>query len=246
MWRSVEPTTSMSTARKQRCTEVRRWRGGVSWPRKNGLNGCMPAVVSSTDWSSAEGTSEAEGTARCPRSTKKSVKRAADLVGCLHGGHRGWIVRGRRPRRLPGGSALPDPPLMPARRVPMNTGCEASRRSRATRARSPTSGPTALRRACGHVAGDPVVPAPRLPLLPRLRARSRRLLHAPLHARGRPPRIRDAGRGHRRRDRRGHARALHDDRGGRRTSSRAAPAACGLSCSRSRTPRSRGASSTAR
>ena len=34
----------------------------------------MPAVVSSTDWSSAEGTSEAEGTARCPRSTKNSVK----------------------------------------------------------------------------------------------------------------------------------------------------------------------------
>ena len=34
----------------------------------------MPAVVSSTDWSSAEGTSEAEGTARWPRSTKKSVK----------------------------------------------------------------------------------------------------------------------------------------------------------------------------
>ena len=34
----------------------------------------MPAVVSSTDWSSAEGTSDAEGTARCPRSTKKSVK----------------------------------------------------------------------------------------------------------------------------------------------------------------------------
>ena len=73
-WRSVEPTTSMSTARKQRWIDVSRAAGGVAWPRKNGLNGCMPAVVSSTDWSSAEGTSDAEGTARCPRSTKNSVK----------------------------------------------------------------------------------------------------------------------------------------------------------------------------
>src|SRR3954470_21264576 len=74
MCRSVEPTTSMSTALKQRCTEVRRGAGGAAWPRKYGLKGCMPAVVSSTDWSSADGTSEADGKARCPRSTKKSVK----------------------------------------------------------------------------------------------------------------------------------------------------------------------------
>src|SRR4029079_10348416 len=64
----------MSTARKQRWMDVRRGPGGCASPRKYGLNGCIPAVVSSTDWSSAEGTSEAEGTARCPRSTKNSVK----------------------------------------------------------------------------------------------------------------------------------------------------------------------------
>ena len=72
----------------------RQARTGRRAPRRgrSGLNGCMPAVVSSTDWSSAEGTSEAEGTARWPRSTKNSVKRAADLVGSRDGAHESPIL----------------------------------------------------------------------------------------------------------------------------------------------------------
>ena len=41
----------MSVVRKHFWHEVRRGCGGGSWPRKYGLNGCMPAVVSSTDGS---------------------------------------------------------------------------------------------------------------------------------------------------------------------------------------------------
>src|SRR3954469_13566976 len=64
----------MSVVRKQRWTSATRGAGGFSWPRKYGLKGCMPAVVSSTDGSWTEGTSEAEGTIRCPRSSKKVRK----------------------------------------------------------------------------------------------------------------------------------------------------------------------------
>ena len=39
-------------------------------PRKYGLKGCIPAVVSSTEGSWTDGTSEAEGTILCPRSSK--------------------------------------------------------------------------------------------------------------------------------------------------------------------------------
>ena len=45
------PTTSMSTVRKLFWQLVRRRAGGSSSPRKYGLNGCMPAVVSNTDGS---------------------------------------------------------------------------------------------------------------------------------------------------------------------------------------------------
>ena len=42
------PTTSMSTVRNDFWQDVSRRLGGSSSPRKYGLNGCMPAVVSST------------------------------------------------------------------------------------------------------------------------------------------------------------------------------------------------------
>ena len=45
-------------------------RGGSSRPRKYGLSGCIPAVVSSTEGSCEDGTSEADGRRRCPRSSK--------------------------------------------------------------------------------------------------------------------------------------------------------------------------------
>ncbi len=45
------PTSSMSGVRKTFWHEVRRREGGSSSPRKYGLKGCMPAVVSSTDGS---------------------------------------------------------------------------------------------------------------------------------------------------------------------------------------------------
>jgi hypothetical protein len=51
MWRAVRPTSSMSGVRKHFWHEVRRGAGGSSTPAKYGLNGCMPAVVSSTEGS---------------------------------------------------------------------------------------------------------------------------------------------------------------------------------------------------
>src|SRR4029079_13216100 len=102
----------MSTARKQRWMDVRRGPGGCASPRKYGLNGCMPAVVSSTDWSSAEGTSEAEGTARCPRSTKKSVKlrriSSEDITEPARARfYEVWRFRRRRPKTVQKRSHVP-------------------------------------------------------------------------------------------------------------------------------------------
>ena len=47
----MEPTFSMSVVRNTFWQEVRRGAGGVSSPLKYGLNGCIPAVVRSTDGS---------------------------------------------------------------------------------------------------------------------------------------------------------------------------------------------------
>ena len=69
-WRAVWPTTSMSVVRKHFWIEVTRGPGGVSWPRKYALNGCMPAVVSSTVGSSEGGTSDADGTTTWSRAAK--------------------------------------------------------------------------------------------------------------------------------------------------------------------------------
>ena len=64
------PISPMSVVRKQRWTSATRGAGGLALPRKYGLKGCIPAVVSSTEGSSTEGTSEAEGTILWPRSSK--------------------------------------------------------------------------------------------------------------------------------------------------------------------------------
>src|SRR5207342_1935989 len=45
--RVVLPTSSMSRVRTHFCTLVARRYGGVSWPRKYGLNGTMPALTNS-------------------------------------------------------------------------------------------------------------------------------------------------------------------------------------------------------
>ena len=44
--------------------------GGGSRPRKNGICGCIPALVSSVEWSSARGISDADGQRRWPFSSK--------------------------------------------------------------------------------------------------------------------------------------------------------------------------------
>src|SRR3954463_12413015 len=64
----------MSVVRKLFWHEVSRRDGGSSSPRKYGLSGCMPAVVSSTDGSYVAGTSELEGSRLWSRATKKSRK----------------------------------------------------------------------------------------------------------------------------------------------------------------------------
>src|SRR5919204_3293662 len=64
----------MSVVRKDFCTETARGAGGSACPRKNGMNCTIPAVVSSSPVSGG-GTSDDEGTWRCPRSVKKRVKR---------------------------------------------------------------------------------------------------------------------------------------------------------------------------
>ena len=48
--------------------------GGCSRPRKYGICGCIPAVVSSVEWSSARGTSGHEGSRVWPFASKKERK----------------------------------------------------------------------------------------------------------------------------------------------------------------------------
>ena len=90
----------------------------VSRPRKNGLSGCMPAVVSSTDGSWVAGTSEAEGRLRCPFDSKyaRNPSRSSSVV-------RTDSIVGRRPRRVrepateaPSRPALRCPPASPRHR----------------------------------------------------------------------------------------------------------------------------------
>jgi hypothetical protein len=60
----------MSTVRKHFCDVVVSGAGGGSSPRKNGIWGCIPAVVRSVESSPARGTSEYDGHRKCPRSSK--------------------------------------------------------------------------------------------------------------------------------------------------------------------------------
>jgi hypothetical protein len=64
------PTTSMSTVRKTRWTVVSSDDGGAFAPVMNGLSGCIPALISSVEWSSGGGTSEAEGSRVWPFDSK--------------------------------------------------------------------------------------------------------------------------------------------------------------------------------
>ena len=74
--RAVEPDLvdvrrpeALLDGRQKRC-------GRVSRPRKNGIRGCMPAVVSSVERSSARGTSGADGRKTWPLDSKNSRKPA--------------------------------------------------------------------------------------------------------------------------------------------------------------------------
>src|ERR671933_1944080 len=64
----------MSGVRKHFCGVVKRGAGGCSRPRKYGICGCIPAVVSSVERSSARGTSDADGRRRWPFSSKNERK----------------------------------------------------------------------------------------------------------------------------------------------------------------------------
>src|SRR4029079_15979931 len=68
------PTSSMSTVRKHFWDVVVSGAGGGSRPRKNGIWGCMPAVVRRVESSPARGTSEYDGQRRWPRSSKNERK----------------------------------------------------------------------------------------------------------------------------------------------------------------------------
>jgi hypothetical protein len=70
-WEVSSPTSSMSGVRKHFWTVVVMGAGGLSRPRKYGICGCIPALVSSVERSSARGISDAEGRRRCPFDSKK-------------------------------------------------------------------------------------------------------------------------------------------------------------------------------
>ena len=69
-WNVSRPTSSMSGVRKHFWQVAVVGAGGGSRPRKYGICGCMPALVSSVDRSSARGMSDADGCRRCPFDSK--------------------------------------------------------------------------------------------------------------------------------------------------------------------------------
>src|SRR5687768_16700493 len=79
----------MSGVRNDFCTAVSSGAGGSSRPRKNGISGCMPAVVRSVERSSERGTSDHEGCRRWPFDSKKerNPSRSSAVVFIA------WIVR---------------------------------------------------------------------------------------------------------------------------------------------------------
>jgi hypothetical protein len=60
-WNVSRPTSSMSGVRKTFWTVASSGAGGVSRPRKYGISGCMPALLSSVEWSHSGGTREPDG-----------------------------------------------------------------------------------------------------------------------------------------------------------------------------------------
>ena len=78
---------SMSTVRKHFWTEVARCHGGTSSPRKNGLNGTIPAMVNSTvgSW----GIRLADGTGAWPALDEEAGEGGAEVIGVGRraGGH---------------------------------------------------------------------------------------------------------------------------------------------------------------
>ncbi len=69
-WCPSSPTSSMSGVRKHFCAVVNSRAGGSSRPRKYGISGCMPALVSSVERSNAGGTSEPDGCLLWPFDSK--------------------------------------------------------------------------------------------------------------------------------------------------------------------------------
>src|SRR3954469_579941 len=71
----------MSVVRKHFWQVVSRLCGAFSRPRKYGLSGCMPAVVSSTGGSQSAGTSEPDGRrlwSRCSKKERKASRISSD------------------------------------------------------------------------------------------------------------------------------------------------------------------------
>src|ERR671931_2685940 len=83
----------MSGVRKHFWTVAVVGAGGGSRPRKYGICGCIPALVSSVERSSARGISDADGRRRCPFASKKernpsrssAVVRTRPIVGAAVG-----------------------------------------------------------------------------------------------------------------------------------------------------------------
>ena len=178
------PTSSMSTVSGSTSARVVvSGAGGGSRPRKNGICGCMPAVVSSVERSSARGISDADGRRRWPFSSKKERKPSRISADVRIGAHcrdalsraQGGVgSRAPYPRRDAVAQALPLP-VPPAH--PRGGGRRPRRRSGepgsapATRRRPPRLRPTPTR--------APAVPAVRVQLAAPERLRHRLLAAAP-------------------------------------------------------------------
>ena len=137
-WCPSRPTSSMSTVRKHFCDSVVRSAGGGSWPRKNGICGCIPAVTRSVESSPARGTSEVDGQRRWPRSSKNERKPSrSSAVVRIPGFY-------ERCRRQPDAATPPEAGLP----TPAGPRCEAPRRarSRAVQPRPSRHGPPRPRR----------------------------------------------------------------------------------------------------
>src|SRR6266498_728851 len=90
----------MSVVRKAFWTDTARGVGGSARPRKNGMNGTIPAVVKSRP-DSGGGISDEEGTRRWSRSSKNRRNRERISLDCT-----GEVYR--RPLAGPGGRLVPD------------------------------------------------------------------------------------------------------------------------------------------